>query len=801
MKETLLEEIERLHDLEKYQEIIDLIESLPAERLNTELIGKLASAYNNIENYAKGLELLKTIEFEEGNSFQWNRRAGYSYFFLEDFVNAEKCFLKAYELDPNDKDNSYFLIGIYTSLSRIEDENSNSEKAIEYALEAKKYAFNEETELRTDSFLAWMYDRHMEYTKAEEIIRNILGRNKDDAWACAELGYCLAGQERYEEALEYFFMAEKLNKKEIWIYKKMVTCYKHLNEKEEALKYCFKVLELDAEDRDILTDLAWLYDTTARYEEGLKYLERLEELGQDDAWTNTEFGYCLSKLGRYEEAIERLNCALEADDDEDKDVAFIYARLGWCKRKLNMYEEAIEDFNQAKKWGGNLAIINTEIGHCYKAKDEHKNALKFYLEAEKFDKKDFNIMSEIAWHYGALEEPEKAINYIKKAMRLGRNDVWINVQYGSCLADLEKYEEAIEKFEYALSLDEEKEETELAFVYGQLGWCNRHLWNFEKALEYFMLSKEKGRNDVWVNVEMALCYENLEEPEKALECALIAYELDKDDVHVLSELSVIYSCMEKYEEALSFLLRAEELDRDDEWINTEIGINLGRSGKINEALERLKKSLTMVEEDDIDRRIIINSEIAWFYGKLEEVEPEVVLEYLNVARALGRDDEWIHSEMGYQLGYNPETRKEALEHFERAMELGRDDAWIFEVTGTVLLNFDRYEEALDYFRKAYAKDEDGWYLYSMGECLRKLGRYEEAIEVLLESRRISIDEDDVVDGEDLELAHCYLGLGDKDNAQKYLNSARDSIDKQGTLNDDIKREIEEIEKGILSLKN
>ena len=124
--------------------------------------------------------------------------------------------------------------------------------------------------------------------------------------------------------------------------------------------------------------------------------------------------------------------------------------------------------------------------------------------------------------------------------------------------------------------------------------------------------------------------------------------------------------------------------------------------------------------------------------------------------------------MGYQLGYNPETRKEALEHFERAMELGRDVAWIFEVTGTVLLNFDRYEEA---------------------------------IEVLLESRQISIDEDDVVDGEDLELAHSYLGIGDKDNAQKYLDLARDSIDKQGTLNDDIKREIEEIEKGILSLNN
>ena len=71
----------------------------------------------------------------------------------------------------------------------------------------------------------------------------------------------------------------------------------------------------------------------------------------------------------------------------------------------------------------------------------------------------------------------------------------------------------------------------------------------------------------------------------------------------------------------------------------------------------------------------------------------------------------------------------------------------------------------------------------------------------MESRQLSLDEDDVVDGEDLELAHCYLGLGDKDNAQKYLDLARDSIDKQGTLNDYIKAEIEEIEKGILSLNN
>ena len=86
----------------------------------------------------------------------------------------------------------------------------------------------------------------------------------------------------------------------------------------------------------------------------------------------------------------------------------------------------------------------------------------------------------------------------------------------------------------------------------------------------------------------------------------------------------------------------------------------------------------------------------------------------------------------------------------------------------------------------------------MGRCLRGLERYEEAIEVLLKSRQISLDED-VVDGEDFELASCYVGIGDKENAQKYLDSARDSITERGLLNDYMKEKIEEIEKEISSL--
>ena len=48
MKSNILEKIEKLNELEKYQEIITLIENLQVEQLNTEIIVELARAYVNI---------------------------------------------------------------------------------------------------------------------------------------------------------------------------------------------------------------------------------------------------------------------------------------------------------------------------------------------------------------------------------------------------------------------------------------------------------------------------------------------------------------------------------------------------------------------------------------------------------------------------------------------------------------------------------------------------------------------------------------------------------------------------------
>ena len=72
MKSNILEKIEKLNELEKYQEIITLIENLQVEQLNTEIIVELARAYVNIQKYEKAIEILKSIENEGKNSVDWN---------------------------------------------------------------------------------------------------------------------------------------------------------------------------------------------------------------------------------------------------------------------------------------------------------------------------------------------------------------------------------------------------------------------------------------------------------------------------------------------------------------------------------------------------------------------------------------------------------------------------------------------------------------------------------------------------------------------------------------------------------
>ena len=99
MDSTFLQTLEELHDTNEYQEIIDIIEALPKEAQDTEIIGHLARAYCNLAQYDYALTLLFSIE--QPNDFLWNFRVGYAYYYKRQPLHALSYFKQAFALHPS----------------------------------------------------------------------------------------------------------------------------------------------------------------------------------------------------------------------------------------------------------------------------------------------------------------------------------------------------------------------------------------------------------------------------------------------------------------------------------------------------------------------------------------------------------------------------------------------------------------------------------------------------------------------------------------------------------------------------
>ncbi len=109
MNEDIKTQIEEWHEGDRHQEIIDILERIPAAERDYETIGTLARAYNNIDEYAKAAALLESVRAEGEEDAVWNFRMGYSQYYLDNNVEALRCFNKAHKLEPEDDDTLYFV--------------------------------------------------------------------------------------------------------------------------------------------------------------------------------------------------------------------------------------------------------------------------------------------------------------------------------------------------------------------------------------------------------------------------------------------------------------------------------------------------------------------------------------------------------------------------------------------------------------------------------------------------------------------------------------------------------------------
>ena len=304
---------------------------------------------------------------------------------------------------------------------------------------------------------------------------------------------------------------------------------------------------------------------------------------------------------------------------------------------------------------------------------------------------------------------------------------------------------------------------------------------FDKIVKEIKKIPEEKLNIELINA-LGRAYMNLGDYENALDTYLSYIGKNKEDVTnadiwIYSECGWLCNEVRDFEQGLKYLLEAEKLGRDDEWLNTEIGQCLGKLDRVEEGLERLKKSLKLIEVEDTEniyKKIFIYSEIGYLYELLENSEE--ALKYFYIVKDLGRNDNWLHMHLWINLEKTI-GKEEALKYFQNEIKTNDVNSSLWGSLGQIYMDvFVNYEEAEKAFKNAFKYSLNGQYLYDRSRALMGLKKYKEAIEVLLQSRKISEQEEELTDVEDIELVRCYIVLKDRKNAEKYLKFAKEGID-------------------------
>ena len=107
--EKLVAQVEDWVDKGEYMKILETLHDIPREEYDTNLVGILARTYNSLGQYEKAIPLLLSIEEESRDDTNWFYRLGNSYYYTGQIEEAEDCFLRAAELDPDDVDTKEFV--------------------------------------------------------------------------------------------------------------------------------------------------------------------------------------------------------------------------------------------------------------------------------------------------------------------------------------------------------------------------------------------------------------------------------------------------------------------------------------------------------------------------------------------------------------------------------------------------------------------------------------------------------------------------------------------------------------------
>lgn len=413
----------------------------------------------------------------------------------------------------------------------------------------------------------------------------------------------------------------------------------------------------------------------------------------------------------------------------------ILGKLARAYANLGNYEEALKILKEIRKEEEHTSLWNYRVGHQYFELNNYEKARVYLEKAFEIDPEEPDVAYLLTYAY----------EYLANQMMQEEN--------------FEKFLEYCNKVKFYADYDKNIEE--LIWAESRLAWIYDRWGEFEEGKIHLDRLRELiPELDSWTYAEIAYNARGRGKLEEAIDNFHKSIACETPQPWIYKELGWCYSLLENYDKGIEFLSKGEELSPEDGWLVSHLGYSLVRGGYVEEGIAKLKASLNLENTS----KIWVYSELGWIYD--EEGRFEEAYGYLLEAEKLGRNDEWLNTEIGQCLGrlgkheeaieklqqslhmeevdtislpflYSEiawnygklKNYEKALLALEEAKKLGREDTWLYSEIGYNLsMKQNTLDKAMENFKKAKELGrEDIWIYGQMGYVYERMGNSMEAV--------------------------------------------------------------------------
>jgi len=315
--------------------------------------------------------------------------------------------------------------------------------------------------------------KNFDFSRAEQLCKQVLQFKKDYFDALVLLGTIAAQTNRYQEAASLFGQVVILQPRFAAAHNNLGVALKELGQPHAAIKSYDTALQIKPDYLDAYNNRGVALQGLKKFDAALASFDRALKIDRRCAEAHMNRGMVLEEMGQFDAALASHDLAINIKPD----YAEAYSNRGVTLHRLGQLREAIASYETAIGLYPNYTEAINNCGNTFRDLGQTEAALACYEKAiaifpdyaEAYNNKGL-ILQELKKFDAALSSYDRAISIKPDYAEAHSNR-------GTLMKDFKRLDEAISCYQKAIGL-----KTDYAEAYNNLGNALKELGSYEEAL-------------------------------------------------------------------------------------------------------------------------------------------------------------------------------------------------------------------------------------------------------------------------------------------------------------------------------